>query len=444
MRYEKKMLILSGVGKGVVLMEKSALGVKFALRTFSIPAEAGLKVGVVTRSCAVVRELPDCADPSLVFYIDDSALDLNYLHFAVFDSSLKLYGATGKRMWESNLMDILIKADRSSAPPPMLERSPSLAPIGGTPLKPLLPDPDGSGNPQLRALYGDDLIAGEDYYTPFNITSRMKEIDGFLDTPRVLDGLSPHIQKISPQNDAPQSEVPQSEVPQSIVRQSESLPNPSVAPSVIKAQTEAEKEEPETESEAEKSEEAEMADMTKTDTETKQEDLRSDDDSVEQSDVMSEAAATAEVVPVNAENNIEPWKRCAEYLKTICTGEICVRRETVVPVAQKTQVKRVREASFFERCRADVDKLFSSAAKDGELNAILPDIEFVKVPFDGHTVSVGRGGDVFLCYAVPGVYEKVSPLGSEAQWLPKHKNAPTGKGYWLIFQDLKSGGIIGA
>ena len=77
------------------------------------------------------------------------------------------------------------------------------------------------------------------------------------------------------------------------------------------------------------------------------------------------------------------------------------------------------------------------------IHALLPELKWVKVRFDGHAVSVGQGGTV-LCYAVAGLYEKSSPFGDKAQWLPKLKNAPTGKGYWLIFQDLASGDIVGA
>ena len=36
MVYEKKMLILSGEGSGVVMIEKSARGVRFALRTLGL------------------------------------------------------------------------------------------------------------------------------------------------------------------------------------------------------------------------------------------------------------------------------------------------------------------------------------------------------------------------------------------------------------------------
>ncbi|MDE5593586.1 MAG: hypothetical protein K2I75_06615, partial [Clostridiales bacterium] len=103
----------------------------------------------------------------------------------------------------------------------------------------------------------------------------------------------------------------------------------------------------------------------------------------------------------------------------------------------------ISDISFIERSSYDIEKLFDSAERDDKLSSLLPDISWVKVPIDGHIISVGRGGNDFLCYAVTGTYEKTSPLGDEAQWLPENKAIPTGKGYWLIFQSLKDGEIIG-
>lgn len=138
-----------------------------------------------------------------------------------------------------------------------------------------------------------------------------------------------------------------------------------------------------------------------------------------------------------------PWERTAKWLKARSERNPVVKRERVHAVEQKTNVATLREVAFFERCRADIEKLFSSAPKDEELTALLPDIEWVRVEFGGHAVGVGRSDNAFLCYAVAGQYEKASPLGDEAQWLPKLKNSPTGRGYWLIFQDLISGDILG-
>ena len=151
MLYEKKMLILSGEGKGVVLIEKSARGLRFSLSTFDMPTCGELKAGVITRKAVFVRDLPQRDNPSAVFIVE--ADDVSDLHFAVFDAKLRLYGTNGKRMWESNVMDLLCKNDRKA----QIDDSPQLAalPPISTPPK-VLPMPDGTGIPQSRLeLYGD-------------------------------------------------------------------------------------------------------------------------------------------------------------------------------------------------------------------------------------------------------------------------------------------------
>ena len=122
MLYEKKMLILSGDGKGVVLIEKSAQGVKFSLRTFDMPRCDDLKAGIVTRTSVFVRDLPSGNNPAAVFSVNAGNID--ELHFAVFDKHLRLYGTNGKRMWEANLMDLLNKNDRRA---PVLTGTPAAA-----------------------------------------------------------------------------------------------------------------------------------------------------------------------------------------------------------------------------------------------------------------------------------------------------------------------------
>ncbi len=478
MRYEKKMLILSGDGKGVVMIERSALGVKYALRTFDVDAD-GLKVGIITPTAVFVREIPSGKDPSAVFYTDDTELDA--LHFAVFGRELVLYGATGKKMWEANVMDVLKRrADIGGEPVPAPQKLPPLAP------KPdKLPMPDGTGIPQSRAaIYGDDALAETDFYTPFELAPRMKQVDKFLDTPRMLDGLSPTIEKRLPdpsvppitktaapaeQNAAEQPTVAVAPEPESVPEPGRRTPMPRAAEQPVERATAAASE-TETETShanaitdtAPVAEVPTSADVTATTTETPtaeketsikepQADASAATDAeptvhteqaantaqaFEQAEPTAEAAASADAEM--------PWRMEAAYLSGLATRSVSqARPHTAQKIKPRPEIRKLREATFFERSRQDVEKLFATAAADGELAALLPELKWVKVRFDGHAVSVGQGGTV-LCYAVAGLYEKSSPFGDKAQWLPKLKNAPTGKGYWLIFQDLASGDIVGA
>lgn len=445
MRYEKKMLILSGGdSKGVVLIERSGLGVRFAVRTFSMPARNGLMAGVITRSDVYIRELPSVADPSAVFYLDD--VDIPSLHFAVFDDKLRLYGTFGKKMWESNVMGLLTSKLKpiSAAPPPSL---PALPPIAEKPK--VLPLPDGTGIPQSRlSVYGDDALADSDFYTTYDFSSRMSEVDKFLDTPRILDGLAPTVKP--PQLKSPS--LPQSDIYTPMPKISVSaraVPSERAFEEHVSVESEVAASAEEAESAPEDPDEPLPADELGQKIETKDTD-ENDDHAVDleafsdeteisgENDTYTEPESEAASVK---ELKVQPWQYEAMFLKKRATRVPTVKREEIAPPTSLETVAHLRETSFIERCRADIDKLFSIADRDAELMKLLPDIEWVRVEFDGHTVCVGRS-KVFLCYAVAGRYEKISPLGEEAQWLPSVQSMPTGKGYWLIFQDLVTGEII--
>lgn len=429
MVYRKKMLILSGSGKGVVLIEKSGLGVKFALRAFDLPSRGGLKAGVITKTAVFVRDLPSGKDPSAVFYVD--GIEVDEVHFAVFDTRLLLYGTFGKRMWEANVMDLLTRHDRRPVLPQ--RELPSLPPIAERP--DVLPLTDGSGTVRKSdRLYGDEALSGSDFYTPFAISERMPQIDKFLDEPRLLNiDSSAHISALTDAAHASAETTAAADAAtetygHSIERSQEDTSvsveertdDDAEAMSVIPAAAES----------AESAEEATkpaVAEGTST------------EEAIGELGADAAACAQAEA----AEEDAAPWARIAAWLKSRARRDVRVKTESVTAPTAKAEIKRLRETEFFERVGKDVEKLFASAPEDGELAAILPDLKWVKVEFDGGSVSVGRNGDIFLCYAVYGIYEKVSPFGDKAQWLPKRKDAPTGKGYWLIFQDLATGDILG-
>lgn len=435
MLYEKKMLILSGDGKGVVMIEKSANGVRFSLRTFDMPTCDGLKAGVVTRSAVFVRDLPDTVNPAAVFTVDAGEID--ELHFAVFDKSLRLYGTNTKRMWESNLMDLLNKHDRRS---PVLGGAPTVAALPPIAQKPrVLPMPDGTGIPQSRlAIYGDEAISDSDFYTPFDIGSRMPEVDSFLDSPRVLDGLAPRV--------VPTHELPVTEATAAVVSSPETTATVEAADHVEIISEESEEEDSVTQDETadENNEVMEKQEITE---EQSSEEIEEQKMVVEKTDAEEIEAETQARKEASASGEFVvrgdmPWELTAWWIKSRTKRTPVVRVEQVKKVTPNDNVKFIRETEFFERVRKDIDLLFKNAEKDKTLAELLPDIEWVKVGFDGHVISVGRSGNTFLCYAVEGEYEKTSPLGSEAQWLPLKRNIPTGKGYWLIFQNLVNGEII--
>lgn len=448
MLYEKKMLILSGDGKGVVLIEKSAAGVRFSLSTFDMPICGELKAGVITPTEVFVRDLPSRPDPSCVFVL--GLRDISKLHFAVFDEKLRLYGTNAKRMWEANVMDLLRRSDRR---PPIEEgvSMPALPPIVEPPK--VLPMPDGSGIPQTRLeIYGDDALAESNFYTPIDMSARMPTVDNFLDGPRLLDGLAPRVlprtmpsaAETTATADAAEEasssgkadpkisdDTAEYEIDSQVQVEPQPRVEPQAQPAVNDVTTESapNAESPEVEAAAEP--------RSRT-TPYVQAELQPTVESKPQAaEILSDAAAVAESTEL-------PWQMAARYLKSRGKRNVRVERATVKPMTGAGErVRFVRDTAFSERTKTDVEKLFKNAPKDDKLTELLPDLEWVRVDTDGHTISVGRGGNEFLCYAVAGGYEKTSPLGEQSQWLPADRNVPTGKGYWLIFQSLSSGEIIG-
>ncbi len=447
MLYEKKMLILSGDGKGVVLIEKSANGVKFSLRTFDMPHCGELKAGVITRSVAVVRDLPGGTNPAAVFSLDPG--DISSLHFAVFDKKLRLYGCIGKRMWESNVMDLLNRSDRRA---PNVERMPiaPLPPIA-TPPK-VLPMPDGTGIPQSRlALYGDEALAESDFYTPLDISERMPIVDKFLDTPRVLPQelaprVVPHefveqpteeITGFAVEGTVTESMAKTDRAGETVVMDGDETSAKTV--DTIETPTAA-NEKIESDAGSERTSDADMRVMRGTDAEVREpitkSALQQDPDEID----------PARAVAATAEQTVElgtdmPWELQARWILNRSHRKVTVRKTEVKPIEHKQTVKHVRDMAFIEIARDDIEKLFRHAERDGTLKDLLPDLEWIRVETDGNVISVGRGDGV-LCYAVAGVYAKTSPLGEQSQWLPSDRNTPTGKGYWLIFQSMIDGTII--
>lgn len=444
MRYEKKMLILSGKGKGVVMIERSGAGVRFSLRTFGLAPTPQLKAGIVTPRTVIIRDLPPIADPSAMFVTDD--LDLDKLHFAVFDDEIILYGATGERMWESNLTDILLRRDRMTSPTPTPQKLP---PSDGKEYT-RLPPPELA----VRAAYLDEAMPRDDFYTPFDYSARLSEVDAFLDAPRalngervtgsILDGLAPTVTPSASANTDNADNV----VATNGAVVSDEATDETNDVAEISEFSEVSADETDAAAQVASAPDAEISDAPQPEN---TEEIKSVNDNIENAEPAAranaengaetraerEAAATAEPEVSRA----MPWEMESKFLSMRGGRKVVKRTARVEPVRRTAQIKKLRDLMFFERSRADIDKLFASAPKDENLGKLLPDVHWVSVELAGGTVSVGRGGDSFLCYAVGGTYA-INPFGEDAQWLPTQADSPTGRGYWLIFQSLSTGDII--
>lgn len=470
MLYEKKLIILSGSGKGVVLVERSAKGVKFSLRTFDMAVKVSLRVGVITPERVFVRDLPERQNPSLVFYVDDMPIDK--IHFAVFDSEIVLYGATCPRMWESNVLSLVTAAQKKSKILPSLTRvSPQAA------IKP----PQTA--PSISADYHDDTLAAADFYTPLDFTSRMTEVESFLDGKRILNGLSPTVtpsvnssigadaqtQTLSTTQIEPcdikdncagrvektidvgveTDDCAQSMPNAFVIDESDKQSNAQSANSVIKEQVtcgdnENEKcESVNSEENAMQDDDRDISVAPQNLTEKKAEGEYDGQSDAEQAQTdYYNSKPPLPIKDIVQSEKYTPAALQARYMSSLSKRKIKPEEVAFVPpIAEVAAVKRIESRTALDK--KDIELLFSAGERDAELATLLPELEFVKVNIEGGTVSVGKTRDgAFLCYAVAASYEKQSPLGKEAQWLPRLKTAPCGKGYWIIFQNVSTGEVI--
>jgi hypothetical protein len=106
-----------------------------------------------------------------------------------------------------------------------------------------------------------------------------------------------------------------------------------------------------------------------------------------------------------------------------------------------------RKADFYEKKRDEIEKLFSSRRRVEELEKLLPFSKWVKIDYDAarhYVVGVIGVEPDFICYGVPSVYTPTPPsrICGGCVFLPLNPVRPQGEGYWLFYQDAKSGKII--
>lgn len=114
----------------------------------------------------------------------------------------------------------------------------------------------------------------------------------------------------------------------------------------------------------------------------------------------------------------------------------------------KRQIPELPHVTFYESVKEQVDRLFANNDRYETLEKLLPESRWVKVNYDekGRFYLVGLIGDPvrYLCYGVPGEYSPTPPpdLVGYCQWLAIDENDPSGKGFWVMYQDGISGKSI--
>lgn len=104
---------------------------------------------------------------------------------------------------------------------------------------------------------------------------------------------------------------------------------------------------------------------------------------------------------------------------------------------------------FFEMVKPQVDNLFSKSERFVELEEKISDTEWVKVPYLSEENDHYIIGKIYsdnevthLCYGIPAKNKNAPPpanLEKYCQWLPLDVNDPQSEGYFVMYQDAKTG-----
>ncbi len=118
----------------------------------------------------------------------------------------------------------------------------------------------------------------------------------------------------------------------------------------------------------------------------------------------------------------------------------------------KTSVKNETEINFYDEIRPRIEKIFKDNQKEEYLERLIPNSKWVKVEYeeDGDYYILGLIYEddelSFIVYGVPGVFTKNPPkeIAGKPVWFPLDENRKESFGYWLSYQDAKSGESVEA
>jgi len=105
-----------------------------------------------------------------------------------------------------------------------------------------------------------------------------------------------------------------------------------------------------------------------------------------------------------------------------------------------------KAVSYYQSVKKELDQIFTRHPAEAELNRELRGTRWVKVPYAGDRYYViGLIGEPpeYIAYGVPGRYSLNPPKElAGVQWLPVYDSEPEGNGYWIMYQDSRTGEAV--
>ena len=126
----------------------------------------------------------------------------------------------------------------------------------------------------------------------------------------------------------------------------------------------------------------------------------------------------------------------------------CVYKQSFYDNApiEKEIIKENSEPNFFDIISPKLEELFELNPPCEELNNLVESSKWVTINVDDFQkyyigVLYSNSMPKYIAYAVRGIYSSVPPkeLEPDSQWLPLDSTNPTKEGFWIMYQDAKTG-----
>lgn len=121
-------------------------------------------------------------------------------------------------------------------------------------------------------------------------------------------------------------------------------------------------------------------------------------------------------------------------------------KDETIPVIDKEDT-----LDFYHEMKEHLNKIFADGEREEYLESLISQSKWTKVKLSkGEYYVVGIISEEdeikYICYGVPGVYQDIAPkeLSGYPVWFPLDESNPRGFGYWLSYQDAKSGESVKA
>lgn len=131
------------------------------------------------------------------------------------------------------------------------------------------------------------------------------------------------------------------------------------------------------------------------------------------------------------------YENCDKDLKTLSSEE------------EKSKEKEInQEESFYDKIKSQIEVMLETNEEEVEVSKKIENSKFVRVKIDEESyyllgVIYEEEEILYICYGLKSVSPSIPPEDMEeyAKWLPMTENE-NGEGYWLVFQDAKTGKTI--